>query len=201
MNRRRYMLNGKEFDNGIYILRTNNLLYTKDEWNTSWNSEAVGVALLTDNIRVVIPAKRTYGAFSSKSTSFQGVFMSSYIDIARNDFNGLSNTQNIIKQASKDSFVVDIATYCTNFTFINGINGYIPSIGEWYESAFHYDQIKELMVLAFNSFSIEYGMANWSSTAYNDISMYTWRWDLKRYETKGMTYDSYAIPFGKLPFD
>lgn len=101
MSRRRYMLNGKEFDNGEYILRTNNLLYTKDEWNTQWNSEAVGVALLTDNIRVVIPAKRIYDSFSSKSTAFQGVVTTTYIDIARTDFNGLSNTQNIIKQSQK----------------------------------------------------------------------------------------------------
>lgn len=200
MSRRRYMLNGKEFDNGEYILRTNNLLYTKDEWNTGWNSEAVGVGLLTDNIRVVIPAKRIYDSFSSKSTVFQGVVSTTYIDIARQDFNGLSNTQNIIKQSQKDNFVVNVANKCAAFTFINGINGYVPSIGEWYECAYHMDQIDELMSLAFN-FNIEYGMPNWASTAYNDISMYTWRWDLQRYESKDMTFASYAIPFGRLPFD
>lgn len=194
------MLNGKEFDNGEYILRTNNLLYTKDEWNTQWNSQAVGVALLTDNIRVVIPAKRIYDSFSSKSTAFQGVVTTTYIDIARTDFNGLSNTQNIIKQSQKDNFVVNVANKCVAFTFINGINGYVPSIGEWYESAYHMDQIDELMSLAFN-FNIEYGMPNWASTAFNDISMYTWRWDTQRDESKNMTFSSYAIPFGRLPFD
>ena len=32
--------------NGVYCLRDNNQLYTKDKWDSSWNESLVGVAIV-----------------------------------------------------------------------------------------------------------------------------------------------------------
>ena len=45
--------------NGIYILHTDGKLYTRQEWDTSNNDKAVGVALISDNCGFVIAPEQS----------------------------------------------------------------------------------------------------------------------------------------------
>lgn len=40
--------------NGVYTLRTDNLLYKWEEWDTQWNANASGVAVISDKCKFVI---------------------------------------------------------------------------------------------------------------------------------------------------
>ena len=44
----------EEVANGVYVYASNGQLYNPDEWKTSMNDSAVGVAVITDNSRFCI---------------------------------------------------------------------------------------------------------------------------------------------------
>ena len=120
-------------ENGIYVLRINNRLYTSDEWDESWNEESVGVAVITDECRFVI-AKESGN--DNLKWSLDGV----YEDVvgilnttdktkAKSDYKGIQNTDKMVAMYGRQGNYS--AGYCVTYEFINGKTGYLGSCGEW----------------------------------------------------------------------
>lgn len=113
--------------NGVYILRTDNLLYTQAEWDAAWNAEAVGVALLSDNCRFAVhPTEESLSALWP-SYNIEGVEKFPYGEF-QNDFNGVANTDTVIAQIGAEAYGPN---YCRSVIFRNGRSGYLGAAGEW----------------------------------------------------------------------
>lgn len=129
----RSMMGKKKAVNGIYILRTNNKLYTVDKWDTAWNAEAVGVAIIADECQFVIePTEKTYKPkWAPDEVMVSGITTTMATDSAKTDFNGLQNT---LAWGAQYSFVSVMTSYAAgmvhNAIFKNGKRGYLGAYGE-----------------------------------------------------------------------
>lgn len=127
-------------DAGVYIQHVNGSLYTESEWtaNDYTNNDANGVAVLSSDVSFVI-AKQNVSNYAKAWGGFnyivEGVLMTSSSADACLDYDGINNTQKIIKQL--DGFTNSgvtgspAAEACANFIFPNGKKGYLPALGEW----------------------------------------------------------------------
>lgn len=121
--------------NGAYILRTDNLLYSEELWDSKWNNEAVGIAVIDSkhpNGGFVISkdddyVKRKYGA----EKQISGVPAPENSDGAKEVYDGELYTDKIIEQDS----TAEAAIYCRNYIFPNGKRGYLGASGEWWLAA------------------------------------------------------------------
>lgn len=133
---------------GVFILGTDDILYSASEWNQP-NSSAVGVAVLTNNCKFVIaPIKNKTTLVWSKNGIFEHVSRvttTGNSSVAASDYKGVSNSSAIV---SKYGAGTDYAAgWCQNFTFRNGKKGYLGSCGEWQEVSNNRDEIKACMSL------------------------------------------------------
>ena len=108
--------------NDVYILRTDNMLYTKEIWKTDWNDEAVGVVLLSDNCKFVIaPEQNNDTQMWSKEGVFDvisGVTTATDTSTARSDYKGVQNSAAIVSEYGNSTDYA--AGWCQNYTFKNG---------------------------------------------------------------------------------
>lgn len=138
----------EQIENGVYILHTNGNLYTQDEWNTSDNTNAVGVAVITENCRFVIAPESSVSELkwcrSNVNESIEGL---DEVDkeTAKLDYNGYSNTLKIVKTLGESTDYA--AGFCRNYTLKNGMKGYLGSVGEWNEAYKNKDKIQICMSL------------------------------------------------------
>ena len=122
----------EEAPNGVYILRTDNLLYTQEDWDTSCNEESVGVAVLSSDCKFVISkiqgGKMKWGG---EDVIISGVVSTSEVDTAKTDYAGKDNTDKIIDQLGASN--APAANYCKNTIglYPDGRQGYLGSFGEW----------------------------------------------------------------------
>lgn len=158
--------------NGIYILRTDNRLYTKEIWKTDWNDEAVGVAVLSDNCKFVISktqgAPMTWGGYG---TTISGIVTTTDANTAKKDYAGKDNTDKIIAQLGASNATA--ADYCKNTSglFPDGRQGYLGSLGEWQEAYNNKSEIDACMSLIGGT-AIATDFYHRTSTQYS--SVYTW---------------------------
>ncbi|WP_304313766.1 hypothetical protein [Phocaeicola plebeius] len=120
--------------NGIYIQHINDLLYTEEQWTTKWNDNAVGIAVISDNCRFVIaPNEVSFEKIWANSTpvSIEGLTPIDDLSLAKNDYNGVANTDKI--SAVFSSVESSAAAACKSYLFKNGKSGYLGSCGEWNE--------------------------------------------------------------------
>lgn len=84
--------------NGVYIYATDGGFYDVDNWDSKNNSEAVGVALITDKCRFVIaPDRIAIGIkWGTRGSILPGVFTSGWSFEAETDFDGQGNTTAIV---------------------------------------------------------------------------------------------------------
>ena len=123
----------KKISLGVFILDIDGSLYSKSEWSTSNNINAVGVAVLTNNCKFVIaPDGRALSNWSVGSTELiAGVTATRDKSIAEKDYKGVQNTANIIsKYGTSNTYAGKV---CSSYTFRNGKNGYLGAAGEWKE--------------------------------------------------------------------
>lgn len=161
--------------NGVYILHTNGTLYTSDQWKTSYNQDAVGVALITDNCKFVIaPEESPDGIlWSSVREEVKGCTSTTSSSESKKDYKGLQNTDAIIEKYGNS---IDYAAgWCRNYTFKNGAKGYLGALGEWYDAYNNKDEIESYLsiiggITLNNASSPEAGY--WSSTQYDDTIAY-----------------------------
>lgn len=132
--------------NGIYILHTNGFLYKEEDW--TFNEEgvsaddgpAVGIAIITDDCRIVMHYSYTFNAsFGGEGTLISDITTTTTISDAMLDFNGETNTDKIIEQLGEGN--APLAEECRSITFKNGKKGYLPAFGELYAIATNYPNI------------------------------------------------------------
>ena len=134
--------------NGIYVLRTDDKLYTQEMWKTDWNNEAVGVAVVTGNCKFVISKTQggsmTWGGYG---TTISGIVTTDDENTAKKDYAGKDNTDKIIAQLGASS--APAANYCKNTSglFPDGRQGYLGSCGEWQEAYNNKSEIDACMSL------------------------------------------------------
>lgn len=115
---------------GAYIYTTDNALVASDNWDTSWNAKAVGVALITDSYKLLIaPDMLGPMAWSDSTAMVTGLTNYSSSTDAFQDMNGQTNTQYMLAVCSSADYA---AGACANYTFKNSKTGYLPSMGELY---------------------------------------------------------------------
>lgn len=120
---------------GVYIQDKSGILWTTDSWNTSNNSNANAIAVLTPNVKVLVALTDSDGAkpmYSSNSGALEN-YMTAISDEtkAKADYKGAENTANIMKLQSSTSYA---AGWCNAFTFPDGkTKGHLPSLGEFWE--------------------------------------------------------------------
>lgn len=160
--------------NGVYVLGTDNLLYTSEFWNSYWNEEAVGIALITDNTRFVIDPEQNenYLPWSKGDAEdlVSGVTTTTNFSVARADYKGLENTLAIV---TKYGNTLDYAAgWCNNRLLKNNKKGYLGSYGEWDEVAKNKIEIDEYMEMI-GGIPVATANIYWTSTQYNKYSAFT----------------------------
>ena len=143
-----------EVPNGVYAVTAKGELIDY----TAANESYIGVALITDNQRIMIEKmgeantdiiKEAYGADGATNTDYKYFYWGSYgtdvagitnissSDAAKQDFNGKDNTAAIIATPDTDSNTeyANMGTYCAKFNEMSGTyaDWYIPAAGQLYE--------------------------------------------------------------------
>lgn len=163
-------------DNGIYVLRVNDRLYTSEEWDESWNDEAVGVAVLSDNCKFVI--SKTQGdtmAWGTYGTTISGIVTTTDANTAKKDYAGKDNTEKIVTQLGESN--ASAASYCRNTSdlFPDGRKGYLGSLGEWQEMYNNKSEIDACMSLIGGTV-IPANYYHWTSTQYSSNNAWFLDW-------------------------
>ena len=158
--------------NGVYILRTDNRLYTEKMWKKEWNSDAVGVAFISNACRFVIAPteSETELWWNVDAPTIPGVITTNDWDTARIDYAGVANSTAMIKALGRERS--HAAGWCNQYLFKNGKNGYLGACGEWDYVDGYLTDIGYYMSLIggveLSTFSY------WTSTQYDDISAWTY---------------------------
>lgn len=184
--------------NGVYILRTDNMLYKQDGWDVAWNEEAVGVALLTDNCKFVINKEQVDNMkFESdgETTIINGIVTTTDESVAKNDYAGLENTDNIISQIGANN--TPATNYCKTYSFLNGKKGYLGSLGEWAE-AYNYKTDIDAYMSLINGDKIHSTSGIWTSTQKDIDNMWTIEWGNGYIDDYIKLYYCYLRPFSPL---
>ena len=120
---------------GVFIQDKSGKLWTTDSWDTSNNSNANAIAVLTSNVKVLV-ALTDSGGTKQMHSSYSGAlenYMTAISDTtqAKADYKGAENTANIMNLQSSTSYA---AGWCNAFTFPDGkTKGHLPSFGEFWE--------------------------------------------------------------------
>lgn len=150
---------------GISIQHVNGKFYTTDDWVAKGftNEEANGVALKTIDCGFVIANKNIpYKKWSSNTNNLiDGILTTTIASEAKMDFAGLSNTELMLKTDTSG------AAYCCNsYKFPNGVNGYLPALGELDYILQNRDSLNYALELIGGK-NIIPGNPIWSSTQYS----------------------------------
>lgn len=160
--------------NGVYIYDNEGKLTATGSWNTSNNSKAVGVAVVSDNCSFVIDKTNSnsgiaWGGYGTDIPNLDNITDSSQ---AKLDYDGKSNTDKII--ASLGSSTSNAAGWCRSKSItVNGSvrYGYLPSLGEW-QTAYNNKSVIDSALSTIGGTAMLTGY-HWSSTEYS--SNYAWR--------------------------
>lgn len=160
--------------NGVYILHTNGTLYTREQWNTSYNQDVVGVALVTDNCRFVIDKNAEMAlTWGGSGTIVDNIVTTTINDDAKKDFKGLNNTEEIISQLGGSN--ASAAQYCKTSSFPNNKNGYLGSLGEWVEAYNNKSEIDSCISLV-GGMAISTARGHWTSTQRSSTAAWFIHW-------------------------
>lgn len=164
---------------GVFIQDKSGKLWTTDSWDTSNNSNANAIAVLTSNVKVLV-ALTDSGGTKKIHSSYSGALENYMTAIpgatqAKADYKGAENTANIMKLQSSTSYA---AGWCNTFTFPDGkTKGHLPSLGEFWEVY----QNKSLVNAALSKCggtAINTGSYHWCSTFWDIDGDYRRCWTL-----------------------
>lgn len=186
--------------NGVYIYDNEGKLTATGSWNTSNNSKAVGVAVVSDNCSFVIDKTNSnsgiaWGGYGTDIPNLDNITDSSQ---AKLDYDGKSNTDKII--ASLGSSTSNAAGWCRSKSItVNGSvrYGYLPSLGEW-QTAYNNKSVIDSALSTIGGTAMLTGY-HWSSTEYSsDVAWYLlWSSGNVSNFTKGSD-DTYCRPWFEL---
>ena len=187
--------------NGVYICDNTGNLTTVGSWDTSNNSSAIGVAVISNNCSFVIektvspyePA--TWGGFG---TSISGIKTTTNMSTAKTDYAGQSNTTKIINQLGSSKY--SAAKYCRDRSCtVNGttLYGYLGALGEW-QTAYNTKSSINSALSKIDGTAMKTDNFHLTSTQYN--SERVWVLDWKGDITNGSKYNGHYIrAFYSLP--
>ena len=158
-------------ETGVYIYTKQDTLVSADDWNSSNNTNAVGVYVGTDSCRFIIAPEdvSTSAAWGTYGTSVSGAYNTTSESMAEADYAGQANTAAIISQDTSTSNKA--ADYCNSYTFKNGKSGYLPAFGEWYQAYYNKSAVNTAMS-KIGGTAMNTSYYYWSSTQYS--SGYAW---------------------------
>lgn len=163
--------------NGLYIYDINGNFTLPENWNTTNNSKAVGVAILTDDCKFVVAKQDistsiiSWGGFGTDISA-----LTNYTDAASaaTDFDGVNNTSKIIaaigntNDGDRDGTA---AGDCAAYVFPNRKTGYLGAAGEWQVVYQNKDALNSALTLIGGTKMKK--NAYWTSTEYSSNS--AWR--------------------------
>ena len=183
----------KRISLGVFILGTDDCLYSAKEWNQS-SSYAVGVAVLTNECKFVVSPD---GAYASRWThnndpvTIPGVGTIDIEVLAVIDCGGVQNTAKIVLKCGKNPDYA--AGWCHSFLFKNGKKGYLGAFGEWRKVLDNLSEVNQCM----SKIGSKITMGNskyWTSTQYGD-EPYAWIVNSNNFSYINKTISCVALPF------
>lgn len=136
--------------NGVYICTNDGKLYPKADWNQDNNNNSVGVAIVTDNVRLLIKKGIEAKNNIPWSSALDGVDLPEISNGDNADYNGMNNSAAIRQAAPSENDTNNAAWYCYSQTIsVNSknINGYLPAIGELLDIYGNKSDIEEALTL------------------------------------------------------
>ena len=178
---------------GVFIQDKSGKLWTTDSWDTSNNSNANAIAVLTSNVKVLV-ALTDSGGTKRIHSSYLGALENYMTAIsnatqAKADYKGAENTANIMKLQSSTSYA---AGWCNTFTFPDGkTKGHLPSLGEFWE-VYQNKSLVDAALSKCGGTAINTGSYHWCSTFWGIGG------DLRRCWTLGWSDGDVSILYGVL---
>lgn len=127
-NIREVKMKYKELKLGIFILETDGTMTDPTNWTKSDNSTVLGVYVGGENCAFVMAPEGEQRSWSSVSDSIPGVRNEVSGGAPTDDFDGIGNTEKIIKTLKDET--LNAANYCNQYEFKNGKKGYLLALGE-----------------------------------------------------------------------
>lgn len=185
---------------GVFIQDKSGKLWTTDSWDTSNNSNANAIAVLTSNVKVLV-ALTDSGGTKQIHSSYSGAlenYMTAISDAtqAKADYKGAENTANIMKLQSSTSYA---AGWCNAFTFPDGkTKGHLPSLGEFWE-VYQNKSLVDAALSKCGGTAINTSYYHWCSTFWGIYDYYRscWvlRWSDGNVSYTGLSTDRYVRAF------
>ena len=187
--------------NGVYICDNMGALTAVGSWNTSNNSSAIGVAVISDNCAFIIEKTVSYSTmqWGGKGITISGIVTTSNSDTAKTDYAGESNTTEIINQLGSGN--APAADYCRGRSCtVNGttLYGYLGGAGEW-QTAYNNKSAIDSALSKIGGTAMNTNDYYWTSTQYS--SSHAWILDLNNSVVDDYYKDTnqYARAFYPLP--
>ena len=167
--------------NGVYIYDNIGGLTTVGSWNTSNNSSAIGVAVISDNCSFVIEKTVAYAIkkWGGYGTEISGIVTTEDSNTAKVDYAGESNTTKIINQLGSGN--APAADYCRGRSCtVNGttLYGYLGALGEW-QTAYNNKSSINSALSKIGGTAMITGY-HWASTQGSSRNAWIWRWSTGR---------------------
>ena len=164
--------------NGVYICDSNGKLTAVGSWNTSNNSKAVGVAVVSDKCSFIIDKTNSNDSiqWGGYGTDVPGLSNITNNTEAKLDYDGNSNTDKIISALGSSEDIA--AGWCRSKSInIGGENrkGYLPALGEW-QTAYNNKSQVDSALSKIGGTAMLTGY-HWASTEYSSNDAWTLSWD------------------------
>ena len=164
----------EQTENSVYILHVNGNLYKREEWNTSDNTHAVGVAVITDKCKFVIAPDIVYELiYSDKEGIIPNVTTTTIPTDAQTDYNGVNNTSAIFNYVDNPDNCA--ASYCNTLSLKDGRMCHLGAAGEWNEAFKNKEEVDACMALI-GGLDIYQGYDLWTSTQADDTDAWVTSW-------------------------
>ena len=187
--------------NGVYICDNTGALTDVGSWNTSNNSSAIGVAVISDNCSFVIEKTVSYSGmqWGGYRTEISGIVTTNDKSIALTDYAGESNTTKIIDQLGSGN--APAADYCRSRSCtVNGttLYGYLGALGEW-QTAYDNKSSIDSALSKIGGTAMSTNYYHWTSTQYSSNHAWILNWNNGLVGGYNKTSSYYVRAFYPLP--
>ena len=187
--------------NGVYICDNTGALTAVGSWNTSNNSSAIGVAVVSDNCSFIIEKTVSYSSmqWGGYGTKISGIATTTDSSTAKTDYLGESNTTKIINQLGSGN--APAADYCRSRSCtVNGttLYGYLGALGEW-QTAYDNKSSINSALSKIGGTAMATNYYHWTSTQYSSDYAWVLAWGNGNVNYYYKYADTYVRAFYPLP--
>lgn len=190
-------------ENGIYIYDNTGDFTAVESWNTSNNSSATGVAVISDNCSFIIgktQSRATVWSNTLYGTNVSGIVNTSNSSEAKTDYAGEGNSAIVRDLTSGEDNAFNWA-YGETIT-VNGttLRGYLGALGEWQTAYNNKSSIDSaLSKIGGAAILADTSIYHWTSTQYSKNSAWTLDWSNGRVLDHAESFKYYVRTFYPLP--